>query len=487
MGDKNIQKKYLSVPTIFEKKEDVVDNDNRFTKVRIWLMHLGQNYNGSIFDKEVVDEALNTLEYIPIVGFIKKNKADEDDFTKHEFIIQKTNDGETEIYIGSAYGVITSMDDNNAHYEERLCDDGIKRTFLVVDGVMWNMFDKSSSIINNDLVKSQSMELDRNQVDGYEDENGIFHFTKISFRASCILGEDYEPAMINSTIETNFTMKDFIENLHDEINSKYTKFSKIQADNNNKGGKNVVEINFTQTVKENMAEISNMIRNHNMVKDRWGEEIPEFYYEDIQDEEVIARESLTGYLYSFKLSFEGDKPIIDFESKTRKKTTYTDYQEESDNDIVVNNYERLLEDIDNKKQIIETEKEKYSKLNTKYEAIKTEYDDIKPKYDKYVEEEQQREMDEINERKNAEFSKYDACFGADDTEYQEIKGKKDELTVEEISNACARLYVKKDFAMKFSQKKNIKQTGVGIVDTGYDSSDNDTFITTSRYGNIPIE
>ena len=49
------------------------------------------------------------------------------------------------------------------------------------------------------------------------------------------------------------------------------------------------------------------------------------------------------------------------------------------------------------------------------------------------------------------------------------------------------LYVKKDFAMKFSQKKNTKQTGVGIVDTGYDSSDNDTFITTSRYGNIPIE
>ena len=90
MGDKNIQKKYLSVPTIFEKKEDVVDNDNRFTKVRICLMHLGQNYIGSIFDKEVVDEALNTLEYIPIVGFIKKNKAEEDDFTKHEFIIQKT-------------------------------------------------------------------------------------------------------------------------------------------------------------------------------------------------------------------------------------------------------------------------------------------------------------------------------------------------------------------------------------------------------------
>ena len=71
--------------------------------------------------------------------------------------------------MGNAYGVILSKEDNNAHYEERLCDDGIKRTFLVVDGLIWNIFEDSAEILNRDLIKSHSMEL----VDT-DDENYAF-------------------------------------------------------------------------------------------------------------------------------------------------------------------------------------------------------------------------------------------------------------------------------------------------------------------------
>ena len=42
----------------------------------------------------------------------------------------KTENGKESKYVGSAYGVILSSEDNNAHYEERLCDDGETRTFL---------------------------------------------------------------------------------------------------------------------------------------------------------------------------------------------------------------------------------------------------------------------------------------------------------------------------------------------------------------------
>ena len=127
---------------------------NRFTKVKIWLMHLGQNFNGSIFEKEVVDNAIPTLKYIPIVGFIEENKSGEDDFSDHRYVITKDEKGVRRKYQGIAYGVITSDDDNNAHYEERVCDDGETRTFLVVDGLLWNMFEDSSNIMQNDLIKN---------------------------------------------------------------------------------------------------------------------------------------------------------------------------------------------------------------------------------------------------------------------------------------------------------------------------------------------
>ena len=71
--------------------------------------------------------------------------------------------------MGSAYGVIMSSEDNNAHYEERLCEDGETRTFLVTEGIIWNVIEDGAEIFHRDLVKGQSMELYEKSIDGYED------------------------------------------------------------------------------------------------------------------------------------------------------------------------------------------------------------------------------------------------------------------------------------------------------------------------------
>ena len=159
MAESKIKKSVLSFPVTFEKTEEIESTDCRFTKVKIWLMHLGDNFNGSVFDKDVVDKAIPTLEYIPIVAFIEENKIGEKDCSNHRYVITKDDKGVRRKYVGNAYGVLTSSNDNNAHYEERLCDDGEIRTFLVVDGLIWNMFEDSSEIMNRDLIKNHSMEL----------------------------------------------------------------------------------------------------------------------------------------------------------------------------------------------------------------------------------------------------------------------------------------------------------------------------------------
>ena len=77
--------------------------------VKIWLMHLGESFNGSYFDKDVVDKAIPTLGYIPIVGFMEKNSQNEDDFSDHRYVITKENNGKKQKYLGVSYGVIISL------------------------------------------------------------------------------------------------------------------------------------------------------------------------------------------------------------------------------------------------------------------------------------------------------------------------------------------------------------------------------------------
>ena len=185
MSECQVKKSALSIPVIFEKIEDFNCDDGRFTKVKCFLMHTGRNLNGSEFTKEVITEAIPTLQYIPIVGFIENDDVGEKDFSDHRYVISKNENGIYRKYCGSAYGVILSDEDNNAHFEMRMCDDGIEREFIVADGVIWDMFEDSKNIFDRDLIKDHSIELHEDSVEGYEDEEtGIFHFTKFSFRAA---------------------------------------------------------------------------------------------------------------------------------------------------------------------------------------------------------------------------------------------------------------------------------------------------------------
>ena len=124
-GINTVDKSKLSIPVEFEKITEYTQEDKRFTKVRITLMHTGLNVNGSIFEKDVVEKALPSLAYIPILGFIEKNSKGEDDFSNHRYILVKDENGLRREYIGAAYGVILSNDENNAHFEMK--DDGSGR------------------------------------------------------------------------------------------------------------------------------------------------------------------------------------------------------------------------------------------------------------------------------------------------------------------------------------------------------------------------
>lgn len=494
MSESKIKKSALSFPVIFEKIDDIESADDRFTKVRIWLMHLGENFNGSVFEKDVVDKAISTLEYIPIVAFIEDNKLGEKDYSNHRYIITKDEKGVCRKYMGNAYGVVTSSDNNNAHYEDRLCDDGETRTFLVVDGLIWNMFDDSSEIMNRDLIKGQSMELwdDGHSIEGFEDEEtGLFHFTKFSFRAACILGSDYEPAMINSTIEVQFTMSDFVKSIQDELNNKYITFEKIINNKNNQGGKiTMPKTDFTQTALEQFADISNIVRQYEVVEDRWGDTVPRYYLHDIQDDEVIVVDRNNNYqYYGYPLSFEGDKPVIDFAcGGKRKKTRYENYEEGTAVPDGGFNFGKYISEIEekafNKVEESNTKASKFelekNKIEQDYTQIKAKFEEIEPKYNDYVQLEQSRLAAELDAKKDAEFAKYESVL-ADNADFISLKENKSNMSVKEIESECAILYARKNLSQSnFSKSNNVMTAGL------IDNTEKEGFVET-KYGYIPIK
>lgn len=504
MSESKVKKSALSFPVMFEKVEDIESVDGRFTKVKIWLMHLGENFNGSIFEKDVVDNAISTLEYIPIVAFIEDNKMGEKDCSNHKYIITKDEKGVRRKYMGNAYGVIMSSEDNNAHYEERLCDDGETRTFLVVDGLIWNMFEDSSEIIKRDLIKNQSMELwdDGVSIEGYEDEDGLFHFTKFSFRAACILGDDYEPAMINSTVEVQFTMSDFVKNIQSELNDKFIAFTKMVNEKSNQGGiETMSNTDFTQTLLAQFEDISAMVRQHETFVDRWGYECSRYYAVDIQENEVIVVDTKNSYNY-FGLSFtmNGDKAEIDFDSAKRKKLRYEDYDDGSSIEGSFN-FGQHIEEVqsaafakveeanakvsDAEVKVAEYEAKVFefetakNEIEERFNQINAEFEEMKPKYEYYVKAEQARMEAELDAQKDAEFSKYETVL-ADDVNFAALKEKKADMSVKEIESELAIMYARKSLAINFGKSNETVMTASIVNDDTKDG-----FVAT-KYGYIKV-
>lgn len=493
-GVNTVDKSKLSIPVEFEKIAEYTQEDKRFTKVRITLMHTGLNVNGSIFEKDVVEKALPSLAYIPILGFIEKNSKGEDDFSNHRYILVKDENGLRREYIGAAYGVILSNDENNAHFEMKDDGSGTEREYVVVDGIMWN-FLKGSKIMNRDTIKDHSMEIfddGEGSFSGHEDEDGNFIFDEFSFRGACILGNDakYQPAMAGSNIEVMFTVSDFVKEIQSELNDKYTEFTQIMTDfdkkdnednesklqnNNGEGGNDDMATDFSQTVMQMFDDVATIVSDFAVMKNRWGEAVPRYYLADIQENEVIVVDKQNGYhFYGCEFSMDGDKPVVNFESAKRKKITYADYVDGETAPEGAFDFGKYISDIENTafakvseaEQSVESANEAKGKAETEYADLKAEFDEIKPKYEAYEKAEAERVEAETKKAKEDVIAQYEVAL-KDEEKFVELKGKLDEYaTADDVEAKCAVMYARKNISTNFSVegKKNSTVLGASAIE-----------------------
>lgn len=516
--EKQIDKHKLSFPVTFEKIGEIKNSDTRFTKLKCWLMHTGENLNYSSFSREVIENAIPTLAYIPVVGFLETNEIGEEDFSDHRYVVTKDYDGVKRKYCGSAYGVILSSEDNNAHFETKICDDGIEREFIVADAVAWNFLENSSQILNRDMIKDHSIELDENSIEGYEDEEtGIFHFTNFSFRAACVLGNGVIPAMAGSVVEVvNFSLNDFAKDVQRELINKYSEFTKLvndtasadivdeksfteqnQVDEKNNQGGMVAMSNIDFAAK--FEKISTMVGQHETFTDKFNAEKSRFEIVDVRDNEVIVVDKMNGY-DCFGLSFtedNGEEIEINFENAKKKKICFEDCTE---GDVVhegVFNFGKHINEIENSAYAkIEEANIKISEYETKvseieqlkseveanYTQIKSEYDEMKSKYDAYVQAEELRQMNELNAQKDAKFAEYESILG-ENADFIALKERKGEMSVDEIEKECAVIYVRENRAKLNFSISNQSSAIVGVLE---DKDDSDDKYVDTKYGRIPV-
>ena len=221
INDEQLRNIPVSFSKIKEYQSDLTDS--RFTEVLIKILHLGRNYNGSIFKREVVENAIPTLANTPILGFIEPNKEDEDDFSNHRLELVKDNGVLKMRYMGHAYGVISESQANEAYFEDELCSDGISRTYLYVKGLLFNKFDYVIDMFkSHNGSYNQSMELSENYTGTFDKKEGGFVFDSFQFDGACIITCD--PAMIDSEITTNFSVTQ--SKIAEEIENKLNEFAK---------------------------------------------------------------------------------------------------------------------------------------------------------------------------------------------------------------------------------------------------------------------
>jgi hypothetical protein len=382
---------------------------------------------------------------------------------------------------------------------------------LQVDGIVWTKFTDATDILLRDIEKPHSMELYPDSIEGYEDDNGIFYFTKFDFNGCCILGSDKEPAMIDSNVIVQFTMSDFVKNIQSELNDKYKAFMKCK-ENNRKGGNEPMsqtQNDFTITLNQKIEALAQIVNDYETFKDKWDYEWSRYCLVDVQEDEVIVIDRKDHYNhYGIPFTTEGDNYTVNFENAKRKKIVYEDLEEGSTtenifdfegeiNSVGDNLFAKVtevttkltevntqLEETNTKlhesNENYETMQNDYTKVKQDYDSLKQEYDDIKPKYDEYEKKEQEEIAEKLEADKNAQFERFENVL-ADNPDFLALKEKKDELSVQEIENECSVLYARTSLA-SFS-KNTQKDNSLGIIDDTQGSEPN--YVRT-KYGDIPV-
>lgn len=396
----------IPISTQLLSKYESEDNDIRFTKVKIWLMHLGANRNGSVFNKDVVEKAIPTLANTPIMASVGFDMFDNKDFEGHESDIEISENGELK-FVNKTFPFGVIPENNNAKFETRLGDDMVEREYLTCEGILWNKWEDAVEIIyGKNGVTGQSMELSDSYKGVYDGE--FFEFTEFQFFGACMLGDDVLPAMNNSTVELKYASK-----TKDIIKEKMELFNSIS---------------FSST------EGGNTLSKEDVKKFEDNEEVT---VEDPEKNEESTVEDPKENVEDVPEESNEETPVIPDAPKAAADTVVVEPQTIEDIAEVRKGIKKQQEDLPEPVDMIIVSGVEYSAKDI--ESLIAEKDSFKANFEAL-----QKEVHE--EKVNALFSKFSNQLEAE--EMKKLKEKANDLSVTELETQIFAVIGKKNYSTK---------------------------------------
>lgn len=184
--------------------------NKEFALVKVYVHGIGKNRNLSYISKEVAQEALPTLNYVPVVGHIRKIYDEDGNIVdlymgSHDWDIDWDNGEVVDLTV--PYGVVIE----NSYGWETITEYGKEVEYLVAYAYLWvgRYPELLSAVYDEENVWfNQSMEINivDNATRPLEEDSNYTEIMKMEYSALCLLGKSddpekhSEPCFINSKV-----------------------------------------------------------------------------------------------------------------------------------------------------------------------------------------------------------------------------------------------------------------------------------------------
>lgn len=176
--------------------QDIKELNSSFALGRVAIAYAGRNRNRSDISVDAFNNAMGSINNIPVVGrFIPEADDGNGDFGSHDITIMQDKDGISIVNATVPYGVVPES--ANQYWQDIEDDDGNKRPYLFTDIILWKR-QYGYDCIEKKKKFGQSMEI--NVLDYSVDSDGYSIIKKFEFEALCILGQA-EPCFEDASVQ----------------------------------------------------------------------------------------------------------------------------------------------------------------------------------------------------------------------------------------------------------------------------------------------
>lgn len=439
-----MDKKYL--PLSFSV-DDNFDND-KFLKLRLKICHTAKSLNNTIFRKEALEDAGDTIANVPILAHIYENDEGNLDIGAHDIEIERDRFNEAklrEIFIEQPVGVVPET--NNY---EVVDEDGI--SYAYCDGYIWKGYSNYCVDIlqNSDRIKL-SMEVDFLNYH-YSRAEDCYVISKYKYLGITLLGSNSNPAMQNSgAVITNYSESNVLAPTVEEMCNEISKVFSV-TENIEKGEdtmdietKNAILSELGVTEEELDFEIT-----EDMTEDELRSKVQEYLDNKPKEDSAKCKKKKKCYsaenrTVTFAICDEDKRELIykalddTFDDEYWIMQTYDDYiiaeswmdgkyykigYTNSDGIVTIDSdYTEVFGEF-----LTAEEKAELDKIRNDYAVLESENEELK----QYKE---NNELEIRNAAVNAVFAKFDEKLG-DCEEYVSLKENNSNYSADEIEEKC---------------------------------------------------